>query len=860
MLRETRALACSRAALRIAVRSGSVVVVIGGITAGSALAAGPGLPRTYDAARYDSPSPGATAQYPLGLSNAGDLNGDGKEDFITSQIVNTRNDEGVISAAGNGAIYVISGATGERIKTIESPDPGGPGTGNTRANFAFPAFTKVGTSRKAPAPFTDLGSCASSPPNAGELCRSATVGPPDGVPDIVVGARGVDARGLKDSGRVYVFDGATFALLKRIDQPQSDTTDVAISRPGGSWFGRRMLNPAGSPPCEGNAGVGSCETLQRSVDIGDVDGGGLPDLVVSASLTSENAASAHPGSHCARTPRATCGAAGRVYVFRGEDIVGSSPAEHLDGTVPEGGSAESVTTVRNIHAQADGTTSTNADSELFGNSLIPIGDVGACRATATVPLPPAGELCPRNNGFATPDGRPDFVIAALRTDLPVDAPDPSLADAGTAYLVDGATSTILAVYRHPEPQLGGIFGVTDVGYPAGDLGDIGSPDVFIGAPGQTLPRFSAAGRGYVMNGNFKTGTSSFNFARLDDPTPVTSGNFGAAWTGVGDLVPGSDNPANELLVGSSAGFFGSGPKSGIFSDVHFFNASTERVLQTIPDPDNQAASQFGNNVIPMGDLNNDTFLDFAVAAPLYDGPTLTDEGRVYVFRSNNTPLPPRPSPSAETRPPANAGAPPSAAATPAATGTSPAEELRSGRCANVQRGTGNKDRLLGTKAGDTVFSLGGDDVVRALSGHDCVDAGSDDDDAAGGSGEDSVLGGSGDDKLDGGTGDDRLFGESGDDVLNGLSGKDMLAGGSGKDRLNGGSGADRLFGERGNDRLVAGDSGGSRLDGGVGNDRLDAVNGRRDTVRCGSGFDRAVVDKRLDRVSRCERVTRRKRA
>ena len=69
--------------------------------------------------------------------------------------------------------------------------------------------------------------------------------------------------------------------------------------------------------------------------------------------------------------------------------------------------------------------------------------------------------------------------------------------------------------------------------------------------------------------------------------------------------------------------------------------------------------------------------------------------------------------------------------------------------------------------------------------------------------------------------------------------------------------AGRLFGERGNDRLVAGGSGGSTLDGGTGNDRIDAVNGKRDKVRCGRGFDRAVID-RKDRVSNCERVTRKR--
>ena len=844
---------------RICVRASCLAVAGASIAAGSALAAGNGLPRTYDVSRLDSPVPSLAGQYPLAMVNAGDLNGDGKEDFITSQLANTRNDAGVISANGNGAIYIVSGATGERIKTIEAPDKGDSGNA---ANFAFPGFNKIGANRRAPARFTDIGSCTNSPPNAGELCRSATVGPPDGIPDIVVGARGVDARGLKDAGRVYLYDGATFALLKRIDQPASDTTPVALSRSGGSWFGRRMLNLASSPPCEGNAGIGPCETQSPGNDLGDTDGGGLPDLVVSASATSEDQASAYPTSHCARTPQARCQGAGRVYVFRGENIVGSSPSEILDGTVPSGGTAENVTTIRNIHAQADDLQDpAGGDSEIFGNSLTAVGDVGACRATVataatpSVPPPPAGDTCPRANATTTPDGKPDFMISGNRTDLPVDNPDRNFIDAGTSYLVDGATNTILAIYTNPEPQRNAVFGQVDAGYPAGDLGDTGLPDAFIPAVGKNVPGFTGAGRGYVLNGNFTNGTL---FRRLDDPTPGLTAGFGAGYTGVGDLVPGAETPANELLIG------GAGSRTLAPGDVHFFNPATEKALQSIPDPDAQASSQFGANPTPLGDLNGDGFLDFSVAAPLYDSATSTDEGRVYVFRSNNSPLAPVAAPAARPAAGQAAATPPSAGDAAPATAPSAAPSpatakaaLLSGRCANALRGTDKRDNLVGTSAGDTVFGRGGDDVIKGLGGRDCIDAGRDDDTVSAGAGNDSMLGGAGKDQLDGDSGADRLFGQSGNDVLAGGSGRDMLAAGDGNDRLIGGTSVDRLFGERGNDTLRAGTSAGGLLDGGSGNDTIYAANGVRDTVKCGTGSDRAVVD-RVDKVASCERVTRKR--
>ncbi len=116
-----------------------------------------------------------------------------------------------------------------------------------------------------------------------------------------------------------------------------------------------------------------------------------------------------------------------------------------------------------------------------------------------------------------------------------------------------------------------------------------------------------------------------------------------------------------------------------------------------------------------------------------------------------------------------------------------------GACANVERGTGGKDRLVGTTAGD------------------------------------------------------RLKGRGGNDVLNGRGGDDCLSGGGGKDRVRGGGGKDKLTGGKGVDRL----------DGGAGNDTINSRDKRRETVRCGKGKrDRVTADKK-DKLRGCERVKRR---
>ncbi len=116
------------------------------------------------------------------------------------------------------------------------------------------------------------------------------------------------------------------------------------------------------------------------------------------------------------------------------------------------------------------------------------------------------------------------------------------------------------------------------------------------------------------------------------------------------------------------------------------------------------------------------------------------------------------------------------------------------------------------------------------------------------------LGTQGNDRLNGTGAADLIFGLGGNDRIGGRGDDDCLIGGRGNDRLAGGSGWDRLTGGRGRDRLVGG-GGKNRYDAGPGNDVVYAANNRAELVSCGTGRDRARVD-RADRVRGCERVRR----
>lgn len=88
----------------------------------------------------------------------------------------------------------------------------------------------------------------------------------------------------------------------------------------------------------------------------------------------------------------------------------------------------------------------------------------------------------------------------------------------------------------------------------------------------------------------------------------------------------------------------------------------------------------------------------------------------------------------------------------------------------------------------------------------------------------------------------------------GTPGPDSIRGTASADRLYGKAGADRIYGLAGADVLDGG-AGRDVLDGGAGDDRLLARDREADSVLCGPGRDRAVVDT-LDTVRRCEVVLR----
>ncbi len=160
-------------------------------------------------------------------------------------------------------------------------------------------------------------------------------------------------------------------------------------------------------------------------------------------------------------------------------------------------------------------------------------------------------------------------------------------------------------------------------------------------------------------------------------------------------------------------------------------------------------------------------------------------------------------------------------------GTSQAHAARAAQAGCGAAGTARADTLRGTAGADRICGLGGSDRISGLGGNDILFG-----DQCGRAGAPAIAGAA----------------ASGD-------GNDTLSGGPGNDTLSGGGGNDTLSGDSGNDTLVGG-AGTNRYAAGPGADVVNARNGRRETVDCGAGRDRATLDSR-DIAKGCERVTRR---
>jgi len=234
--------------------------------------------RTRDLLRtVDPPSPQAGAKFGFWDANLGDVDGDGAADFVTSA------PSQVVGGATLGQVYVYSGRTGARIRTIDPPEALGPTgrfggdfggnliapgdlTGDGAIDFVVTssgAFAGAGVAyafdgktggflyKVANPDSTQASSFGFGAAELGDVNA-------DGVNDYQVGAPLFDEGAVMDVGRCYVISGKTGAVLFTLKNPEPEAADR---------FGQADAD---------------------GISVGDVDGDGRPDIFVDSFLGNEH--------------------------------------------------------------------------------------------------------------------------------------------------------------------------------------------------------------------------------------------------------------------------------------------------------------------------------------------------------------------------------------------------------------------------------------------------------------------------------------------------------------------------------------------------------------------------------------------
>ena len=339
--------------------------------------------------------------------------------------------------------------------------------------------------------------------------------------------------------------------------------------------------------------------------VGDLDGDGVPDYVVSAYQQ-------YWGGNMKQ---------GRAYVFSGRTGLLLRALDLPDpqkdagaGMTPYNGASFGNAVAAAGDVNADGTPDIVVgafNQKGRGEAYVFDGKTGALLFTLQPPQPQLGAgfgWAVASLGDLTHDQVPELLISAIAQD-----------GTGRAFVFDGKTRALLYTLAPPAAQSGGAFGwsVTSIG----DLDKDGVPDLVIGAPYTTVGNNPVQGQAYAFSG--RTGALLYV---LNDPEPRASATFG--WcVAVGGDFNGDRVP--DVLVGAPYKDVGDNRYEGA---AFVFSGVDGAPLYTLHDPalDNVYAG-FGSSMAASPDLNNDGVADILVGAPFQAVDQYRIQGEVFLF-------------------------------------------------------------------------------------------------------------------------------------------------------------------------------------------------------------------------------------
>ena len=814
------------------------------------------------------------------VSAAGDVNGDGFDDFLIGAPFADPN-----SNSSAGETYVVFGQDGSITPFAASLNLSALDGSNGFVINGIDALDRSGGSVSA----------------AGDVNG-------DGIDDILIGAEEGDPNGNSEAGESYVVFGQDDSITPFAASLNLSALD------GSNGF---VIN-----------GIDAGDFSGRSVSAaGDVNGDGIDDILIGAEGANPNGIGGAGesyvvfGQNDSITPFAASldlsaldGSNGFVIngvdrsdasgwsVSAAGDINGDGIDDILIGAVfnrqgpaDPGRSAESYV----VFGQDDSVTPFTASlnlSSLDGSNGFVINNIGREIAGSNPYVSAAGDF----NG----DGFDDILIGAPRADNN---------GAGESYIIFGQDDSVTPFAASLSPSaLNGTNGMTISGIDAGDnsgervsaAGDVngdGIDDILIGANEADPNGNSIAGETYVIYGSAAYGPQA--------PAGPTAGDddlTGTAGDDVIDLMDGNDiydgGDGNDQITGGAGADDLDGGAGFDYTQYNNAAAGVNLSLVSGGTAGDAAGDTFANIEGAVGSNFNDTIGGSSVANTLFG---LDGNDRLFGLDGNDTLV------GGDGNDQLWAGA--GADRMLGGAGTDSVYYITATAGITLSLATGGtvgeadgdsfgsieqvfatnfNDIVVGSSGNETLFGMDGNDVLSGAAGNDTLIGGDGNDTLFGGEGADSLQGGSGIDLVSyahsrsgvtvnlatnansGGdaAGDtlisvenlfgtrfaDNLTGDLRDNLINGLGGNDVIDGAAGNDTIFTGAGSDIVNGGAGED-IISGQSGFNMLNGDAGDDKIfggtgqDFINGGEgnDIMSGGAGTDRFIfnTDFGNDRIS-----------
>jgi len=437
------------------------------------------------------------------VSNAGDVNGDGLDDFIIGAPLDDNNN------TNSGSAFVVFGQTNSTTIELSNVENG---TGGFIING-------VGTSTQEQA--------GNSISGAGDVNG-------DGLDDLLVGVQQDDPNG-SNSGASFVVFGKTTGTA----------VELANVEAGSGGF---VIN-----------GVTDTDKSGSSVsNAGDINADGLDDLVIGAVFQDPNGSSSGAAYAVFGKTDSTSVELSNVANGTGGFVMnGVTNSANTGGSVSNAGDVN-ADGIDDVIVGASG-TSNGTSYVVFGStsstSVIELSNVangtGGFAINGVSSQDGAGGSV-SNAGDVNGDGFDDVIVGALND-------DPNGNSSGSSFVVFGKTSGTATELSDVEAGTGGfvINGVTDydrsgssVSY-AGDLNGDGLADLLIGAD-QDDPNGSNSGASFVVYG--KTSATSVELSNVEAGTGgfVINGITDNARSGDSVSIAGDVNGDgfDDLIVGA----------------------------------------------------------------------------------------------------------------------------------------------------------------------------------------------------------------------------------------------------------------------------------------------------------------------